>query len=181
MEWPGALYALQNQLGLNVHPGGKTGFELKGYAHYLPSSIRKIFLYGTQGLVLPTWFKGDRLGVEITLIRTNLFPVASELGLSEFKEKDLVVKISAPERAAMEMLHLVPGKVGFDEAFLIILPLIYKEDVFALKEGRPRWDLLALEGLENLPAVKWKLLNISRMDPTKHQKAVNKLKYYLGL
>ena len=69
---------------------------------------------------MPTWFKGERLGVEITLIRTNLFPAASELGLSEFKEKDLTLKMSAPERAAMEMLHLVPGKVGFDEAFLIM-------------------------------------------------------------
>lgn len=69
---------------------------------------------------MPTWFKGDRLGVEIALIRTNLFPVVSELGLSEFKEKDLTLKISTPERAAMEMLHLVPGKVGFDEAFLIM-------------------------------------------------------------
>ena len=120
VEWPGALYVLQTQLRLNVHPGGKTALELKGYAHYLPSGRRKIFLYGTQGLVLPTWFKGDRLGVEIALIRTNLFSAASELGLSEFREKDLVLKIAAPERAAMEMLHLVPGKVGFDEAFLIM-------------------------------------------------------------
>jgi hypothetical protein len=58
--------------------------------------------------------------VDITLIRTNLFPVGSELGLAAFKEKDLSLKISAPERAAMEMLHLVPSKVGFEEAFLIM-------------------------------------------------------------
>jgi hypothetical protein len=120
VEWPGALYALQTQLGLKVHPGGKTALELKGYAHYLPSGIRTLFLYGTQGLVLPTWFRGDRLGVDIALVRTNLFPAASEVGLSEFTEKDLTLKISAPERAAMEMLHLVPGKLGFDEAFLIM-------------------------------------------------------------
>jgi hypothetical protein len=120
VEWPGAIYTLQTQLGLKVHPGGKTALELKGYAHYLPSGKRTIFLYGTQGLVLPTWFEGGRLGVESALIRTNLFPAASELGLSEFKEKDLVLKISTPERAAMEMLHLVPGKVGFDEASLIM-------------------------------------------------------------
>ncbi len=30
------------------------------------------------------------------------------------------VRIAAPERAAMEMLHLVPQKVGFDEAQLMI-------------------------------------------------------------
>jgi hypothetical protein len=58
--------------------------------------------------------------VEITLVRTNLFPVTSEMSLSDFKEKDLTLKISAPERAAMEMLYLVPGKVGFEEASLIM-------------------------------------------------------------
>lgn len=118
--WLGALYALQTQRGMSLHPGGKTALELKGHAHYLTSGRRKVFLYGAQGLILPTWFRGNRLGVDIALIRTNLFPAESEIGLSEFKEKDLIVKISAPERAAMEMLHLVPGKIGFDEAFLIM-------------------------------------------------------------
>jgi len=120
VEWPGAIYALQTQLGLNVYPGGKTALELKGYAHYLVSGKRKIFLYGTQGLVMPAWLSGDRLDVEFVLTRTRFLPVASELGFSEFKEKDFMLRISAPERAALEMLHLVPGKVGFDEAFLIM-------------------------------------------------------------
>ena len=35
VEWPGALYAVQTQLGLNVHVGGKSALELKGYGHYL--------------------------------------------------------------------------------------------------------------------------------------------------
>ena len=120
VEWPGALYALQTQLGLNVHPGGKTALELKGYAHYLPTGKRKVFLYGKQGQVLPNWFKGERLGVDIVMTRTNLFPEESHGSLSEFKERDFSIRISSPERAAMEMLHLVPGKVGFDEAFLIM-------------------------------------------------------------
>jgi hypothetical protein len=58
--------------------------------------------------------------VEIVLTRTNLLPVASELGFSEFRENNFILRISAPERAAVEMLHLVPGKVGFDEASLIM-------------------------------------------------------------
>ena len=54
------------------------------------------------------------------MTRINLFPKNSQEGLSEFKDRDFSVKISSPERAAMEMFHLVPGKVGFDEAFLIM-------------------------------------------------------------
>ncbi|HUU41174.1 MAG TPA: nucleotidyl transferase AbiEii/AbiGii toxin family protein [Desulfatiglandales bacterium] len=56
-----------------------------------------------------------------------------------------------------------------------------KRFIVSVKEGRPRWELLALEGIENLPAVKWKLLNIRKMDPSKHQEAVLKLREYLGI
>jgi hypothetical protein len=124
VEWPGAMYALQSQLGLNIHPGGKTALELKGYAHYLPSGRKKIFLYGTQGQVLPSWFKGEQVGVDIVMTRTNLFPSDSKDGLSEFKEKDFSIRISSPERAAMEMLHIVPGKISFEEALLIMENLV---------------------------------------------------------
>ena len=124
VEWPGALYTLQNQLDLNIHPGGKTALELKGYAHYLPSGKRKVFLYGTQGQVLPNWFKGERLGVDIVMTRTNLFPEDSQEDFSGFREKDFSIRISSPERAAMEMLHLVPGKISFEEALLIMENLV---------------------------------------------------------
>jgi len=53
--------------------------------------------------------------------------------------------------------------------------------IVSVKEVHPRWDLLALEGIENLPAVKWKLLNIGKMNPSKHQKSVHKLRDYLGV
>jgi len=123
-EWPGALYALQTQLGMNVHPGGKTALELKGYAHYLPSGKRKVFLYGPQGQVLPNWFKGERLGVDISMTRTNLFPLDRKDGFSEFNEAGFTIKISSPERASLEMLHIVPGKIRFEEAFLLMENLV---------------------------------------------------------
>ena len=53
--------------------------------------------------------------------------------------------------------------------------------IVSVKEGHPRWELLALKGIENLPAVKWKLLNIGKMDPLKHQEAIIKLRGYLGI
>ena len=54
-----------------------------------------------------------------------------------------------------------------------------KHFLVSVKEGVPRWDLLGLEGVENLPAVKWKLLNIGKMEPSKHRDAVRKLRDYL--
>ncbi len=53
--------------------------------------------------------------------------------------------------------------------------------IVSIKQGQPLWDLLELEEIKDLPAVKWKLLNISRMDSTKHRKAVHKLRDYLGV
>jgi predicted nucleotidyltransferase component of viral defense system len=56
-----------------------------------------------------------------------------------------------------------------------------KQFIVSVKEVLPKWELLGLEGIENLPAVKWKLLNIRKMNPSKHKKAVHKLRDYLGV
>lgn len=124
VTWPGALYTLQTQLGFSVHAGGKTALELKGYAHYVPEKQTKIFLYGQRGLIMPGWLKGARFGIDIVLVRTNLFPMDCQEGLTKFGEMNFPIRISAPERAAMEMLHLVPREVGFEEASLIMENLV---------------------------------------------------------
>ncbi len=56
-----------------------------------------------------------------------------------------------------------------------------KQFIVSVKEGTPRWDLIGIEGIENLPAVQWKLLNIARMTPSKHRQAVHKLRDCLGV
>jgi len=53
--------------------------------------------------------------------------------------------------------------------------------IVSVKEGKPQWDLLAVPGIENLPAVRWKLQNIRRMTPMKHREALRKLRAYLGV
>jgi len=61
------------------------------------------------------------------------------------------------------------------------LTLPERQFIVSIKEGKPQWDLIGLEGVQNLPAVQWKLLNISRMAPMKHRQAVHKLRDYLGI
>ena len=61
------------------------------------------------------------------------------------------------------------------------LTLPERQFIVSVKEGKPQWDLIGLEGVQNLPAVQWKLLNIGRMAPAKHQQAVRKLRDYLGV
>jgi hypothetical protein len=54
-----------------------------------------------------------------------------------------------------------------------------REFILSVKEGKPEWNLLGVPGIENLPGVQWKLQNICRMTPAKHQEALQKLKDYL--
>ncbi|MGZ6223157.1 MAG: nucleotidyl transferase AbiEii/AbiGii toxin family protein [Syntrophales bacterium] len=56
-----------------------------------------------------------------------------------------------------------------------------KQFIVSVKEGIPQWELIGLEGVANLPAVKWKLVNIGRMNLSKHKEAVRKLQGYLGV
>ena len=51
--------------------------------------------------------------------------------------------------------------------------------LISVKKGEPKWDLLGITGVKDLPAVKWKLMNIKRMDKNKHKKALEKLSNYL--
>ena len=51
-----------------------------------------------------------------------------------------------------------------------------KHFILSVKEGQPQWELLGLPGVEQLPAVQWKLINISKMDKYKKATALNELK-----
>ena len=64
--------------------------------------------------------------------------------------------------------HVQKALTDDDRAFLL-----------SLKGREPDWTLLPLEGVEDLPAVKWKLINLNRMSPKRHQEAFNRLKAVL--
>jgi predicted nucleotidyltransferase component of viral defense system len=54
-----------------------------------------------------------------------------------------------------------------------------KQFLISLKEGNPQWDLLGLQGIDRLPGVQWKLMNIRKMDKRKHAQMLAKLKKVL--
>ncbi len=51
----------------------------------------------------------------------------------------------------------------------------------SFKQMQPDWQLLGLNHAAHLPAVKWKLLNLSKMTAEKHEQAALKLRRVLGL
>lgn len=54
-----------------------------------------------------------------------------------------------------------------------------KQFLINFKNQEPDWSLLGLDGIENLPAVRWKLHNLALMKRDKHVEALQKLKKVL--
>jgi len=52
--------------------------------------------------------------------------------------------------------------------------------ILSVKQGEPQWELLGLDGIDLLPAVKWKLLNISKMGKAKRDSATRNLEKCLN-
>lgn len=119
--WAGGLYAMQQQMGLAIHAGGKTALELQGYAHFLPlGSPATVNLFGAPGQKLPAWFKDHDWQARIRYTATNLFKGEAQLGLTEKAFGEFNIKLSTPERALMEVLHFVPLQETFEESRLLM-------------------------------------------------------------
>lgn len=124
IDWFGGLYALQQQLSLPVHAGGKTALELKGYAHYGRMANSVCFLFGAERSRLPRWFRNYNWDGQIIYKASGFLPMNVAKSFSEFQHKEFSIRISAPERAVLEMLYYVPEKQGFDEALKIMEILV---------------------------------------------------------
>jgi len=119
VAWAGGLFAIQKQLKLNIHAGARTALTFAGRAHYLRFGSENIFLFGSIGTRLPTWFKQHDWGDRIVFVATNLFPAELKLGLLEKEQGDFTIQISSPERAILETLYQIGRNQGFDEAVKI--------------------------------------------------------------
>ena len=108
VEYLGAVYALQTQIGLNIHPGAKTALALLGKSHYLELSATKATLFGGANEKLPLWFKRHEWALNIDYRSTSMLP--PDLGLVDVERKTFTVKVSSAPRAVMECLYLAPVK-----------------------------------------------------------------------
>lgn len=121
VEWFGGVHALQFQLDLPVHVGAKTALELLGYAHFLPlGKGGGVHLFGSAGQRLPAWFLRQRWEANVQYHATRLFSDKPDTGLTEKTIGEFPVRISVPERAALELASLVPQKESFEGAKLLL-------------------------------------------------------------
>jgi hypothetical protein len=123
VDWTGALHAVQESLGDQFYAGGRTALELQGFAHYISTGTREVFLFGPARSKLPPWLTTKDWGARIIFTATALFPHSSAQLVSA-PVRDYSIWVAPPELAALEMLLHVPRYVGFDEAGQIMAGLV---------------------------------------------------------
>lgn len=119
VDWFGAVHALQTQLALAVHPGGITAIELRGYTHYLSFSARAVVLFGNPGTKLPAWFEAHTWSRRVMLVTTGVF-AGTEKTTSTVPVDEVELEVATLERAALEMMYLVPKRQSFEEAYQVM-------------------------------------------------------------
>jgi len=115
VRYEGAIYALQAQSELSVHPGGKTALSLLGKAHYLELSAKRVTLFGGENERLPSWFRKYNWGLNLDYHAPKFLP--DQAGLVEFERNSFNIKISGAARAMMECLYLAPQKQDLLECY----------------------------------------------------------------
>ena len=123
-------------------------------------------------------------------------------GLTDEIRKALIVYLSSHNRPMAELLrpqfkdisaiyagefaNMAETDVPLDELLAVrerLVELIHqgltdseKGFLLSFKNREPDWTLLNLERVNNLPAIKWKLINLAKMPDDKHKQALEKLK-----
>ncbi|CAM3537191.1 hypothetical protein [Halomonas lysinitropha] len=77
---------------------------------------------------------------------------------------------------SLEMLLEARGRLV--SMVLSGMPEEHKAFLISFYEGSPAWEVLGIEGLDRLPAVRWRALNLTRAGPGTREsiiKALNKI------
>jgi|SRR5690554_8170805 len=118
VDYLGATFSLQQQLGLSVHPAAKTALSLQGKVHFIDFSGQQVYLFGHKKEILPAWFRNYNWGVEINYHTSSFLPAHE--GLTTISRNNFELSISSPARALMECLLLAPQSQDLMECLQIM-------------------------------------------------------------
>jgi hypothetical protein len=116
--WQGGLYALQTQSRLPIHAGALTALALQGYSHYVRLGPETVFLFSLPRVAMPAWFRNHDWGQPVQHRKTSFLP--ENLALTDYQTPTFSIRISSPERAILECLHLSPDTVDLMECYQIM-------------------------------------------------------------
>jgi hypothetical protein len=121
VNWQGGLYALQTQLGMTVHVGGRTALELQGRSHFVPlGRHKKVIMVSDQPEQLPAWFRKHPWEVSIEHHCLSLFKSRTEGATTSLDCGGFQVVMSSAERAIMEQIRLVGTNDDIKEVYQLM-------------------------------------------------------------
>lgn len=82
---------------------------------------------------------------------------------------------------AVELAELEAARTQLFEWASTALTENERRFLLSIKQGEPDWTLLPFEGLDQWPAIQWKLYNVRRMSPRSHKKALGRLRDILEI
>ena len=112
-----ALNALNEQLDIALHLGGRSALARRGFLHFVPMQEMKVTLFGSSDEKLPSWFKRyyhERCECRMTGIFND------EAGVDSVEWEGFNVRASAPERAILEFISGVPRNCQLNEVYQIM-------------------------------------------------------------
>jgi len=113
--WPAAIEALQRQLMIRLHIGGRTALELQGTSQYgRPGTQAPVWLFLDGKVNPPKWFRAHDWSATIHIQRRNLFLGGAD-HLRAAEVDGFSVAISRRERAILEAIELVGKYHRFGE------------------------------------------------------------------
>lgn len=112
VSWQGAVYGLQGK----AHIGGRSALTLRNMGHYINMGKTQLDLFSNDYLSLPLWFKNNDWGADIRYLKTNSL---SDIAIDDFDVGNFTIKVSSPERAALELMQFACKVYSFDECKLL--------------------------------------------------------------
>lgn len=118
IEWFGGLYALQYQLNIDIHVGGKTALELQGHAHNISMEHQNIDLLVMPRTLVPRWYSRHQWRECVRIVESSALP--KKIEIQESSAGHFNIRVSSRERAALELLSLTPRLYGFEETRILM-------------------------------------------------------------
>lgn len=186
--------------GVKILPISKMAAEHFGYAEFPVVSLPDLYagkiaaaldrqhprdLYDVKFLLENDGFTDDFRKAFLVYLISHQRPMAELLrpNFKELKEiyKNEFVQMTTQEitleellKTRKQLLKVIHESMTNDE----------KKFLLAFKSLKPEWPLLGLDNIEaisQLPSVRWKILNLEKLDGKKHRVAIDKLKEILKI
>lgn len=106
----------------------------------------------------------------VELLNPNLIDIANVFN-QEFSGMTMDnVSIEELIKSRDELIDQIHSSISDDDINFLL----------SFKSKTPKWELLGLDGVENLPSIRWKMLNLDRMSKNKHAEVFDKLQKFLN-